>query len=109
MRLSGVLLAVSCLLSAVSAQWLATIHLPDSSAPRALCYNPQNNKIYCANRYSDTVTVIDGATNGVLRTIDVGDVPIALCHNPAQNRVYMANREGPSISVLPDSMVTGIE
>ena len=33
------------------------------SAPYALCYNPTNNKVYCANDGSDNVTVIDGATD----------------------------------------------
>jgi YVTN family beta-propeller protein len=72
--------------------------------PCALCHNPQNNKVYCANSaYNGTVTVIDGATNGVLTTIEVGDRPWAFARNPAQNRVYVANHESSSISVLRDS------
>ena len=76
--------------------------------PRALCYNPTNNKVYCANRSSSNVTVIDGRTNGVITTIPVGRHPIDFCHNPAQNRVYVANYDGSSISVLRDS-AGGIE
>ena len=76
--------------------------------PDALCYNPQNNKVYCENHLSDNVTVIDGGTNQVLRTIGVGDGPLDFTWNPAQNRVYVANYYGSSISVLRDSM-TGIE
>jgi len=60
MKYASVLLAVGCLLSAVKAQWLeTTIQLPSGSGPHALCYNPQNNKVYCANLDSDDVSVID--------------------------------------------------
>ena len=33
------------------------------SSPQALCYNPQDNKVYCAN--GGGVTVIDGTSNFV--------------------------------------------
>ncbi len=59
--------------------------------PCALCYNPTNNKVYCANDGSDSVTVIDGATNSVIATVAVGDWPCALCYNPTDNKVYCAN------------------
>jgi len=52
--------------------------------------------------------VIDGATNAVVRTIQVGVEPVALTCNPAQNRVYAANYYGSSISVLRDTL-TGVE
>jgi YVTN family beta-propeller protein len=71
--------------------------------PWPLCYNPLDNKVYCANLSSDDVTVIDGVTNQVLRTIGVGDGPCGFTHNPAQNRVYVANYYSNSISVLRDS------
>jgi YVTN family beta-propeller protein len=104
MRFASVLLAASCLLSAVSAQWPeTTILLRDSSGPVALCYNRQNNKVYCANWYDDNVTVIDGGTNQVLRTVGVGGGPRDFRHSPQQNQVYVANHLGSSISVLRDS------
>jgi YVTN family beta-propeller protein len=77
--------------------------IPVGSNPQALCYNPQNNKVYCANYGSGNVTVVDGASNRVLRTIGVGDEPVDFCHNPQQNRVYVANYNGSSVSVLRDS------
>ncbi len=57
----------------------------------AFCYNPTNNKVYCANWNNATVTVIDGATNAVVATVDVGRAPLALCYNPTDNKVYCAN------------------
>ncbi len=60
-----------------------------------LCYNPQNNKVYCANYVSGNVTVIDGASNQVIATQVIGTpaaqyAPSALCYNPQDNRVYCA-------------------
>ena len=49
------------------------------------------------------MTVIDGMSDQVLRTITVGEGPIDFCHNPVQNRVYVANCGGSSFSVLRDS------
>jgi YVTN family beta-propeller protein len=79
--------------------------VPAGIKPSALCYNPSDNKVYCANNGGSSVTVIDGATNRVVGTIGVGAGPIALAWNPAQNRVYVANHDGLSISVLRDSIL----
>jgi YVTN family beta-propeller protein len=68
-----------------------TIQLDSISEPRALCYNPHDNKVYCANERSNNVTVIDGATNGVIATAAAGDGPCALSYNPLDNKVYCAN------------------
>ena len=73
------------------------------SCPCALCYNPQDNKVYCANGGSDGVTVIGGASDSVVKTIAVGIEPCALTCNPAQNRIYVANYGSNSISVIQDS------
>ncbi|MCX6844673.1 MAG: YncE family protein [candidate division WOR-3 bacterium] len=73
-------------------QWLeTTVSLPDSSGPYALCYNSQDNKVYSANRCSNTVAVIDGATNLVVATVPVDYCPQVLCYNPLNNKVYSAN------------------
>jgi len=99
-----ILLAVSL----APAQWLeSTIYLPDSSFPYALCYNPTNNKVYCANYYGDSVTVIDGATNGVITTVAVGGNPNALCYNPTDNKVYCANFWSNNVTVI-DGATNGV-
>jgi len=77
-------------------------------APGALYYSHESNKVYSANRATYDATVIDGATNGVLRTIDVGAEPVAFCYDPVQNRVYVANHLGSSISVIRDSIPSGV-
>jgi YVTN family beta-propeller protein len=101
MKCASVLLVITCLLSAVKAQWLeTTIQLPDSSGPWALCHNPQNNMVYSANRDSDNVTVIDGATNQVITTVTAGTYPYALCYNPQNNKVYCANLSSGNVTVI---------
>ena len=44
--------------------------------PCALCYNPINNKVYCANLCGGNVTVIDGASDSALMTLAVGAQPL---------------------------------
>jgi YVTN family beta-propeller protein len=79
-------------------QVIATI--PVGDYPRALVWNSTNNKVYCANYYSDNVSVIDGATNQVIATIPVGDYPRALVWNSTNNKVYCANYYSDNVSVI---------
>jgi YVTN family beta-propeller protein len=48
--------------------------------------NPVTNKVYVANSGSNSVTVIDGATNDTL-TVDAGDGPYAVAVNTVTNKV----------------------
>ena len=89
---------------------IATI--PVGAWPIDLTYNPANNKIYCANNWRDTVTVIDGTINSVITAIPVGDEPYALIYNPTNNKVYCANEFSNDITVIDgaaDSVITVIE
>jgi len=77
----------------------------------SLCYNSTNNKVYCVTPDDNTVTVIDGATNAVVATVDVGYWPHGLCYNSRDNKVYCANSVGGSISVIDgatDSVVATV-
>jgi len=101
MKYASLLLALGCLVTAVNAQWLeTTIQLDSGSTPWALCYNPQDNKVYCANWGGGDVTVIDGATNQILATVTVGLYPEALCYNPQNNKVYCANNYDGNVTVI---------
>ncbi len=110
MKFLSVMLAVGCWLSSVSAQWLeTTINLPDSSYPCALGYNSQNNKVYCVNAGSSSVTVIDGATNAIITTIPVSDTSglDAICYNPQNNKLYCSNRYSNNVTVI-DGATNGV-
>jgi YVTN family beta-propeller protein len=75
--------------------------------PWDLVYNPLNNKVYCANDWSNTVSVIDDTSDSVITTIPVGSSPRAW--NPIQNRTYVANYFSYTVSVIRDSIIEGAE
>ena len=61
--------------------------------PSALCYNPQDNKVYCANLWGDDVSVIDVASNQVDTTVGDQHSPWALCYNSHDDKLYCANSD----------------
>jgi YVTN family beta-propeller protein len=67
-----------------------------------LCYNPTNNKVYCANYGGNNVSVIDGASDSVLATVAAGSEPCALCYNPTNDKTYCANTGG-NVTVIDGS------
>jgi YVTN family beta-propeller protein len=71
--------------------------------PYALCHNVADDKVYCANYWGNTVSVIDGATNSVVATIAAGGYSRALCHNPLRNKVYCANYISADVTVIDGS------
>ena len=97
MKLCAIL--IFAFITLTNAQWLETT-IAVGSGPGALVYDPTNNKVYCANRFSDNVTVIDGATNAVITTIVVGSGPEALVYNPTNNKVYCANYDSHNVTVI---------
>jgi YVTN family beta-propeller protein len=89
------------LITIAPAQWLeTTIHLPDSSRPQALVWNATGNKLYCAGGGSDSLYVINGATNTVQMQVPVGHNPSGLAWNATQNWIYCANQGDNTITVL---------
>ena len=78
---------------------IATI--PVGSEPSGIAVNPANHRIYVAKRYSNNVSVIDGATNTVVTTIPVGSEPwYLIAVNPVTNRVYVPNNGSGTLSVI---------
>ena len=57
------------------------------------------NKIYVANYSSNTVTVIDGATNSTT-TVGTGSQPFAAAVNPVTNKIYVANYNSNTVTVI---------
>jgi YVTN family beta-propeller protein len=65
--------------------------IPVGPGPAAIVVNPQTNMIYVANMNwpTNSVTVIDGATNQVSATVSVGRRPVALAINFQTNQIYV--------------------
>jgi YVTN family beta-propeller protein len=70
------------------------------SFPVGIDINPITNKLYVANQFSNTISVIDIDKSKVEKNIDVRDSPYDLDVNPFSNRIYTSNRESDTISVI---------
>jgi YVTN family beta-propeller protein len=82
----------------VSNTVIATVTV--ESGPSAVAVNAVTNTIYVANycgndvscsTYSGTVSVIDGVSNTVTATVNVGSDPTAAVVNSITNKIYVAN------------------
>ncbi|HEY7079455.1 MAG TPA: beta-propeller fold lactonase family protein [Nitrososphaeraceae archaeon] len=73
------------------------------SYPVGIAVNPNTDKIYVANEFSNTVSIIDESTDKVQATIKVGSFPYGIDVNPLNNRVYVANRGSNTVSVIDGS------
>jgi YVTN family beta-propeller protein len=70
------------------------------SDPIAIAVNSATNKVYVANLGSDTVSVIDGATDTVTATVKVGEIPYMLAANPVTNNIYVSRTLGNFMDVI---------
>jgi YVTN family beta-propeller protein len=118
-RLSVVLLAVCCWLSAAGAQWLEkTLYLPDSlcgvTGPSLVVHNSVNNKVYVTGKYGAFtrngrdcwIVVLDGATNRRIARIAVPSEVGSLAYNATDNKVYAASFVDSSVTVIDGSADT---
>ena len=70
------------------------------SFPVGIDINPITNKLYVANQFSNTISVIDTEKSKVEENIDVGNSPYDVDVNPFSNRIYASNRESNTVSVI---------
>jgi YVTN family beta-propeller protein len=68
--------------------------------PEDVTVNPATNRVYVANYLTNSVSVLDGATNTVISNVGVGANPIGLEVNPATNRIYVSSLTSSSVSVI---------
>ncbi len=91
-----------------------TANIPVGTNPQFMVMNNVTNKLYVTNRADGTVTIINGATNQVIKTLAVGPHPVGVDVNPLTNRIYVANygnRKGNTVSVIDgntDQVITTI-
>jgi YVTN family beta-propeller protein len=72
------------------------------TGPNALATNPVTNKIYVTNGSSNSVTIIDGATN-TTAAVSVGASPDAVAVNSMTNKIYVSNHDDSSVTVIDGS------
>ncbi len=75
--------------------------------PMALLLNKDQSRLYVANASSDTVSIIDTATDKVMRTIDLrgrsklpGVTPTALALSPDDTRLYVTLGDTNAVAVV---------
>jgi YVTN family beta-propeller protein len=65
--------------------------------PSGIAFDSDNGNMYVANFYSNTVSVIDGNTNNVIRTIPMlldSANPSGIVYNPTDKHLYVINSLG---------------
>jgi len=78
--------------------------VPVGSGPSGVAVNPSPSidRVYVANGFGSSVTVLNGNSSSVVATIPLaGGYPFAVAFNPNTNRVYVTNT-GPNTLVVID-------
>src|SRR5688500_10389335 len=65
--------------------------ISSGSFPIGIDINQITNKLYVANQFSNTISVIDIDTSKVEENIDTGDSPYDVVVNPFSNIIYSEN------------------
>jgi len=68
--------------------------------PVGIALNSAGSRAYVTNLNSDTVSVIDTASNTVIGTVPVGGDPEGIALNPAGSRAYVTNLIPNTVSVI---------
>ena len=68
--------------------------------PIGIDVNPITDKLYVANQFSNTISVIDIDKSKIETSIEVGSSPYDVEVNPFLNRIYSSNRDSNTISVI---------
>ena len=94
------LLSFVLLASAASFAQHLRAQIPVGTTPTGLAVNITTNRVYVSNTGSNTVSVIDGATNTVIKTIPVGNQPTTVVHYAPANLVYAFNSADNTLSII---------
>jgi len=96
----SLVIAVIIILYLLNSYYVATSSRVTVDQPVSISINPSINMLYVANFAGDTVSVIDGKTNTVIRNIKVGSEPSSVSVNPVTNIVYVTNGRDNTVSVI---------
>ncbi len=83
---------------------ITNVELPDGGrdATGRLSINQSAGHIFIPNTKSNTVTVLDGATNHILATIATGQQPFGVAVNVQDHLAYVAAKGSNQLWVAPD-------
>ena len=86
--------------ASAAVSYVVTATIPVGSSPQGIAVDPTGTHVYVANNGSDTVSVIDTATNTVTATIDVGAAPVGVAVDPTGTQTYVTNNGSDTVSVI---------
>jgi YVTN family beta-propeller protein len=70
------------------------------SAPVDLAVNPSTNTIYVSNSASNTISIIDGKNDEVIKNITLSTSPNNIEFDPITNNVYISNTDNDTVSII---------
>jgi len=73
--------------------------------PYGIAYDPSNGYLYVTDLGSDSVSVINGATNTVIAKILVGSEPVGVAYDPSNRYIYVTNELSDTVSVINGTTV----
>jgi len=82
---------------------LATV--PVGDGPQGIAINPTTNRVYVANYFGGSVSVLDSTSGSVLQTIPVGPTLSGVAVDESLNRIFVASRD--AYAVWPIDGATG--
>jgi len=87
---------------------------PTGRAPFGIALNGLTNKVYVGNFKDNSVTVVDGANNTVIKTIPLAPYgePSWMATDPIRNRIYVALHDGGRLGIIDgasDTLLTTVE
>jgi YVTN family beta-propeller protein len=89
---------------------VARIQIPGTyPRPGSLQHDPQNDKVYCIDEYYGVVHVIDGVTNGIVRSVTLPAGPKSFAWNSSVNRTYVNCVGVSKVAVIRDSLVACVQ
>ena len=100
LTLAGAWWAAAPAASAAHITFSVSATISVGARPEGVAVDPATGTIYVANQNSDTVSVINGATNTVTATIAVGSTPFAVAVDPTTDTAYVANIGSDTVSVI---------
>ncbi|HHB90107.1 MAG TPA: hypothetical protein ENK60_02230 [Anaerolineae bacterium] len=82
----------------------ATLDLPNGGedATGKLGINPETNHVLIPNTASNSVTIVDGSTNRILKTVAVGQGPFGIAVNSDQGLAYVGAKQANQLWLVPD-------
>jgi YVTN family beta-propeller protein len=74
-----------------------------------VCVTPDGKHVYVTNQASNTVSVIDTASNTIVKTVSVGAAPSGVAVTPDGLHVYVSNQGSDSVSVINTASNTVVD